>query len=93
MHDKELNTAIYGFFLGLRTLGQLIQKKHRYVKGFFEEPENNLFRECHSLMRQISRAFIFYPIFLLIVANFSKQRKCSLSTSASGTVLSKIFLN
>ena len=45
VYDKEL---IYGDSLGWLALGKLIQKIYRYVKGFFGEPENILFRECHN---------------------------------------------
>ena len=45
VYDKEL---IYGDSLGWLAPGKLIQKIYRYVKGFFGEPENILFRECHN---------------------------------------------
>ena len=52
VYDKELNTAIYGDSL------KLIQKIHRYVKGFFGKPENILLRECHNSNNNRQRSHV-----------------------------------
>ena len=71
---KEINTAIYGDSFKWPASGRLIEKIHRYVKGFFREPENILLREYHNLMRQLSRDFIVYPIFLFDCCKFSQTK-------------------
>ena len=54
--------------MGWPAPGKLIQKKHRYVKGFFGEPENILLMECQELLLFIQ---FLKPLELLFLEHLS----------------------